>query len=1175
MEKYMGFNREDLLREITELFPISQCPKQALLIECLSDEDKIITILEESFCPYSKIRKYIEEKYKKIKSSRKTKITWLSAKTDGTSVRRLRKKVLKSIYNQTELWPYVFIDALQRGLILTYDPPQKTHKKWIEFFKSEIKSAEYIKELNKRYEDIFGELPKEAYLVDSIQKLSREESPKALVEAGELKKPQKDAVINFLEDIEIHIEDELNYLSFFTHHQKINIEKQYIPIQVIDETNYQHDNKPSIGSEESIQDLEQAYVFKNAADEFKPNLIPWNLAKNQGNRIVILGDPGIGKSTLLLIEALRLVRNEINKLMEPYAHIDDAIFPLFLNLSEIDKQDKEIMDAILELINRNYPKSSAGLNLFLNDKVSSGKFLLLLDSLDEVPIERRHQLSMKLNRFTRNIPCKIICTSRMNGYMQGFLRGAIEFEIAPFGPDQIRQCATNWYTNTGLSITNCDVSLDQFIKELLNKPHVEGLSRNPLHLSFLYKLSQNPQNTFYLPFKRSQIYKNLFIFLLEEWGQNRKPKSEWNIISIKKLIGELAYHLYVKEKRDLSSVELHDWIEDKIKNKNMLSDFINCNASEILSELAEHSGIIRKSRDGEPTYLFVHQTFLEYFTAFHLKGLIETNQDKGLSIIRSHLWEYNLHETIILLAGLIENAIPLILAILEEKDDIFQSLLMLAGRCISECQNVSHRSINKAVSKICKYWKLHPDLQYIQVTMISLGKANFDIFDTLSKAFHGNKLSDYAGKLLVDIGTRQAVNVLINSISSKSAITNLSARNALIAIGNNEAINALVRALDDNNKDVRINAVRALGGIGGKQVGNILLKALEEDADLKAPIISVFGEHYFAEAIETLIDLLDDDDPDIREAAATSLGLGFVAKAKEKLEYTLKHDIDYVRASAKIALRNINFNEKIEYYKQGFDDIRTCIELDHLIEGFRIKNVVGNILLYLAKSDITYVRRQAVLTLGEFNNRQAINSLEDALDDKEKDIRISAITALGNIGTDRTIMPLKKALKDKDQTVKYYAAKTLAEINSPEAIKLFIRSLKKKDISERRIASKVLGMTGSEKAVKPLILSLKDKEIDVRRNAAISLGDIGSEKGVYALFEKLPSVDRYFKHAIVQSLASIGTLNILEKIVRSPEINICDTDIFNLVRKLAIRHMKKKTPFLPLYPELVQKFRKK
>jgi len=63
--------------------------------------------------------------------------------------------------------------------------------------------------------------------------------------------------------------------------------------------------------------------------------------------------------------------------------------------------------------------------------------------------------------------------------------------------------------------------------------------------------------------------------------------------------------------------------------------------------------------------------------------------------------------------------------------------------------------------------------------------------------------------------------------------------------------------------------------------------------------------------------------------------------------------------------------------------------------------------------------------------------------------------------------------------------------------------------------------------------------------------------------------DIFVRGLTVSDSGNIGTLEIWEKLIQSPEINIYDSDIFSLARTLAVRFSKEKTPFIPVYPELI------
>ncbi|MEM0980170.1 MAG: NACHT domain-containing protein [Cyanobacteria bacterium P01_H01_bin.58] len=108
---------------------------------------------------------------------------------------------------------------------------------------------------------------------------------------------------------------------------------------------------------------------------------------------MVLGGPGVGKSTFLRkmgLEALRrqaIMTNAQNNLaaLKPqeqcYTH--DCI-PVMLTLQKFKSQDRTIKDVIAqEFEDCGFPQAQTFTELFLQ----SGKLLVLLDGLDEVPTE--------------------------------------------------------------------------------------------------------------------------------------------------------------------------------------------------------------------------------------------------------------------------------------------------------------------------------------------------------------------------------------------------------------------------------------------------------------------------------------------------------------------------------------------------------------------------------------------------------------------------------------------------------------------------------------------------------------------------------------------------------------------------------------------------------------------
>ena len=96
------------------------------------------------------------------------------------------------------------------------------------------------------------------------------------------------------------------------------------------------------------EELEKAYAHKGIdVESIRP--ITWEEAKKRAENIVVLADPGMGKSTLLKMEAIKLARQAIEKLEDYEDSIDDFIFPIYLKLIDLAKSKEKLLEAIPKL----------------------------------------------------------------------------------------------------------------------------------------------------------------------------------------------------------------------------------------------------------------------------------------------------------------------------------------------------------------------------------------------------------------------------------------------------------------------------------------------------------------------------------------------------------------------------------------------------------------------------------------------------------------------------------------------------------------------------------------------------------------------------------------------------------------------------------------------------------
>ncbi|MCT7958998.1 HEAT repeat domain-containing protein [Laspinema palackyanum] len=1021
--------------------------------------------------------------------------------------------------------------------------------------------------------------------------------------------PRQNAICRFLEAIETQFQE----LRMFHTQEKIVLKDQYIPIEVTLERRDLHQVETTWGYAESEEEQKRAYGLKGMEEESRRVQVPWEEAKTKHQeaktkplRIIVLADPGMGKSTLLKMEAFSQARQERQKLRE-HQSIDRVVFPLFLCLSKLQDIDAEIIEAIPQLIQQDYPKKRwQEIETFLRKKLELGQCLLLLDALDEVPIKARNCLGEKLGRLARNYPGPLIVTSRIVGYDGRFVPDAKEVEIVPFNQRQLERYIQTWFVNAAGYIQDEAVSASSLIEELKRKPQIQGLAQNPLLLSLICSLYQSKKLTF--PTRRVQLYEQAVECMLKEWRGNRDLQRRGKILAKIRCLETLAYGFSCQGQEIFDEDELYEAIETYLQGENAVRDFQNYPTEELMAELSEEDGIIQKlTRDGK-NYLFLHRTFQEYFTAAYLKRVMARDLQQGMALVRAHFWEYDWHETLTLLAGLLKNPVPLLEAIAQEKDDIFGSLLLLAGRCLAECQNLSHPVREAICDRLYQLWHRYPSLNFISSTVVTLGENNLQMSQKLQNACISDSDSDvrrgaalvlgkigtpevvpaliatlrgsdsdirgYAAFVLGDIGTPEAVTGLIDALwdSNSTNYIRWSTVRALEKIGSPDVVSALIDALSHSDSDVRSDAASALEKIGTPEVVTALIDALSHsDSDVRIWAALVLKKIGTPETVTALIDALRDSDSDVRIWAALLLGKIGTPEAVTALIDPLSHSDSDVRICAAIALKKIGTPEALTVLIDALRDSNSDVRNDvgWALRKMDTPEAVPALIPGSSHSD-SDVRSDAVEALAKMGTPEAVPALIAALSDSDSDVRSDAVEALAKMGIPEVVTALIATLSHSDSDVRSDAVEALAKMGIPEVVTALIATLSHSDSYVRRYAVLLLGEIGTPEAVTALIDALSHSDSDVRSDAALLLGEIGTPEAVTALIDALSHSDSDVRSDVAKALEKFGTLDTLKQIIGSPTINFYEVEIFELVRILVIRYYQKKVPFIPFYPEVIQ-----
>jgi energy-coupling factor transporter ATP-binding protein EcfA2 len=371
-----------------------------------------------------------------------------------------------------------------------------------------------------------------------------------------------------------------------------------------------------------------------SADPFDPNNTDATSAENlvkaihNHQKLVIIGNPGTGKSTLLKY----LCAGHANGILTEDGQ--DSLLPIFVSLAGYAR------DGAGELIN--YISSQAKklqLELppeFFKDALSECRCIVCLDGLDEVwDADTRNTIRTQVEHFINANPGNtFVISSRIVGYRSASLDTDTyrHYRLVPLEKAEIEEYIQKWYEFRLTNHSEIQAATKQLLERIEASESIKSLARNPLLLRLICLVNRARAN---LPEERVKLYELCLELLLETWEEPIEGhKPDPNAAHFKhrrRLLERLAYSLHAEGKsRELRSVpeaQLEEMIEAFLMSEDVaeLEDRHEARReAKLFMRLArERTGLLYE--DGQGTYSFAHLSFQEYLTA---QDIVSGN-DKG------------------------------------------------------------------------------------------------------------------------------------------------------------------------------------------------------------------------------------------------------------------------------------------------------------------------------------------------------------------------------------------------------------------------------------------------------------------------------------------------------------------------------------------------------------------
>lgn len=365
--------------------------------------------------------------------------------------------------------------------------------------------------------------------------------------------------------------------------------------------------------------------------------------------VIVLGDPGAGKTTFLKFLALRLARGEGEKI--GLGDFLPILLPIAAFANALQTRDIPLDDFIAEYF------AGIGADLpigpMLSEALKAGRALILLDGLDEVRnLNMRNTVVervMDFFAFHRRQGNKFVLTSRVVGYraVRPSAEDTIECTIVDFEDDEIEEFVGYWTTalekqaqgNTHTARADAETERRELLNAINQNPGVRQLASTPLLLTILALMKRQGVS---LPERRVQLYDQYVTTLLSTWNRarslsGRAPGRDLDEIQTVRVLAPLA--LWMHEVNP--GVGLVGSEEMRRKLEELFTEYGDGSphqaARQFLMDVREHAALLLERGPGE--YGFIHLTFEEYLAAVALALKGQGNSAPIIEVLAAHVGE--------------------------------------------------------------------------------------------------------------------------------------------------------------------------------------------------------------------------------------------------------------------------------------------------------------------------------------------------------------------------------------------------------------------------------------------------------------------------------------------------------------------------------------------------------
>jgi hypothetical protein len=357
-------------------------------------------------------------------------------------------------------------------------------------------------------------------------------------------------------------------------------------------------------------------------------------------RTLVRGEAGSGKTTLLDWLAVTAARGQFTDQLVEW----NGLVPLPIRLRRYADsplpRPEQLLDQAASWLAGLMPEG------WVHRCLRSGRALVLLDGVDEVPANKRRVVRDWLHELVTAFPkTTVVVTARPAAADERWLadEGFTSVLLEQMSPDDVRMFLSRWHeAAAGADSLPCPVDQlpvaeRRLLGQLDNRSHLRALAANPLLCAMLCAL--NLGRTSELPQNRMDLYHAALAMLLDLRDAEREIAGLLTATEKTVLLRDLAWRLTLGGRSQLPTAKVREHVARKVR----AMPSTDADPDTIVTHLLERSGVVREPVPGQVD--FVHRTFQEYLAA------AEATQDGQIEALVGHAHLDAWRETIVMACG--------------------------------------------------------------------------------------------------------------------------------------------------------------------------------------------------------------------------------------------------------------------------------------------------------------------------------------------------------------------------------------------------------------------------------------------------------------------------------------------------------------------------------------------